>query len=109
MKKVYLSILFILLSPLSSASGWTEAVEVKRIVVVGTGGINVSVFPELTGCVSQSGYGANYASIYPEHKGLNSIHSNLLAAYMSGKKVSLYLANDSCKVTEMVLGGTYNY
>ena len=53
---------------------------------VASGGINVKVEPGLTGCTSQSGYGASYASVYPDHKGLNSIHSNLLAAYMSGKK-----------------------
>ncbi|NRA25386.1 MAG: hypothetical protein HRU08_13135 [Oleispira sp.] len=97
----------VIFGPLSAYAGWTGEVEVTRIVVVASGGINVKVEPGLTGCTSQSGYGASYASVYPDHKGLNSIHSNLLAAYMSGKKVSLYLADDTCKLTEMVLGGHY--
>ena len=81
--------------------GWTGEREVVEIVTVINGGINVRLNPDLAGCVSQSGYGEKYASIYPEHPGKNLFQSNLLAAMMSGKKVSLYLSDNQCKVYEM--------
>ncbi|MEC4091916.1 MULTISPECIES: hypothetical protein [Pseudoalteromonas] len=87
---------------------WTAASEVIKIVSVVNGGINVRLSPELSGCTSQSGYGPKYASVYPDHPALDAIHANLLAAFMSGEKVSLYLSNDTCKVGEMVIGGTHS-
>ncbi|TQV88295.1 hypothetical protein [Aliikangiella coralliicola] len=81
--------------------GWTQESEVTDLVVTANGGINVKLSPLLQNCVSQSGYGASYASIYPEHPGIDRIQSNLLAAMMSGKKVALYLTNAQCKVTEI--------
>lgn len=83
--------------------GWTAASEVKNLVVVYTGGINVQLSPELSGCTSQSGYGQHHASIYPDHPGLNAMQSTLLAAKLGGKKVLLYLGDNTCKVLEMIL------
>ncbi len=94
-------------SSVYSFADWQYDLEVKRIVVVATGGVNVRFTPELSGCTPQSGYGSSYASLYPDHPGFNSIHSNLLAAYMSGKKVSIYLTGTDCKIGETVLGGRH--
>lgn len=69
----------------------TQEVKVRSVVVVFTGGINVSVETPLTGCVSQSGYGASYASIYPNHPGRKAMHANLLYALHTGTPVRLYL------------------
>ena len=88
----------------SDGPGWTELSQVEKLVVTALGGVNVRLSPELSGCVSQSGYGAIYASVYPDHPGINIIQANLLSAYMSGKPVRLYLGDDECKVTEMILG-----
>jgi hypothetical protein len=60
---------------------------------------------DLTGCVSQSGYGSSFASVYPNHPGINRIKADLLAAYLTGRRVSLYLGDDTCKVLETNLGG----
>ncbi len=110
MKKLLLSVLLVSLSfPLFAAGpGWTVASEVKRLVVTHDGTINVRLTPELTGCTSFSGYGGTYASVYASHPGLKTIQSNLLAAYVSGKKVALYLSDDTCRVGEMSLGGTFS-
>ncbi|MBQ0935095.1 hypothetical protein [Ideonella paludis] len=89
--------------PLAQA-GWTQEVKVKSVVVVSSGGINVAVEPALSGCTSQSGYGARYASIYPSHPGLKAMHANLLLAMNSGTSVRLYLTDPQCTVGEMVLG-----
>ncbi|WP_146027159.1 hypothetical protein [Bowmanella denitrificans] len=78
--------------------GWVDDVEVHRLVIVVTGGVNVRVKPELQGCTSQSGYGQMYASILPEQPGLDKMYSGLLAAKMSGKRVSLWLADDKCTI-----------
>ena len=90
---------------LTQAQTWTANSTVVRLVVTANGGINVRLSPDLTGCVSQSGYGAAYASIYPSHPGINRIKADLLAAYLTGKTVSLYLSTSECTVTEMILGG----
>ncbi|WP_428604504.1 hypothetical protein [Sedimenticola sp.] len=90
-------------SSFADGPGWTLESNVKNLVVVATGGINVQLSPGLSGCTSQSGYGETYASIYPDHPGLNAMHSNLLAAKMSGKKVKLYLFDNKCKAVEMIL------
>lgn len=85
--------------------GGTASSTVAKLVVTENGGVNVRLSPELTSCVSQSGYGENYASISPNHLGINRMQADLLAAYLSGSTVSLYLDNSSCNVAEMMLGG----
>lgn len=89
----------------SANPGWTVNSMVVKLVVTGTGGINVRLSPDLSGCVSQSGYGSVWASIYPNHQGLNRMKADLLAAYLAEKPVSLYLIDANCTVGEMVLGG----
>jgi hypothetical protein len=85
--------------------GWTANSTVVNLVVTANGGINVRLSPELTNCVSQSGYGSAYASIYPSHPGLKEMQANLLAAYLTGGKVALYLSDANCTVYEMSLVG----
>ena len=94
-------VMFLSTAALASGPGWTEFSKVTQIVVTSAGGINVRLDPELSNCVSASGYGGLYASIYPSHVGLDRIHSTLLAAYVSGNRVQLYLSDDTCKVVEI--------
>lgn len=103
MKKYFYLPLLLLISSLSMAEGpgWTTHSKVVEIVVTVTGGINVKLSPGLTGCTSQSGYGPAYASVYVDHPGLKSIHSNLLTAMASNRDVRLWFSNDQCKVGEM--------
>ena len=89
----------------AAGPGWTAASTVTKVVVTFGGGVNVRLSPDISGCTSQSGYGANYASIYPDHPGIDRIYSGLLAAQMSGKVVALYLVDNTCKVGEILLGG----
>ena len=85
--------------------GWSASATVKKLVVTADGGVNVRLFPDLNTCVSQSGYGANYASVYPTHPGINRIKADLLAAYLTGNPVSLYFTDNTCRVSEIILGG----
>ncbi|MCX7112776.1 MAG: hypothetical protein NTX45_22175 [Proteobacteria bacterium] len=85
--------------------GWTANSTVKKLVVTYDGGINVLLSPQLTGCVSNSGYGPNFASVYPNHPGINRIKADLLTAYVTGGTVSLYLNDNTCRVVETNLGG----
>jgi hypothetical protein len=85
--------------------GWTVNATVKKLVVTYNGGVNVRLSPDLTNCASQSGYGPNFASVYATHPGINRIKADLIAAYVSGSAVSLYLGDSTCRVEEMVLGG----
>lgn len=85
--------------------GWTANSTIVKLVVTADGGVNVRLSPEVGGCVSQSGYGSNYASIYPGHPGINRIKADLLAAYLTGRPVALYLSDNTCRVTEILLGG----
>jgi hypothetical protein len=62
------------------------------------GGINVRLSPGLTGCVSQSGYGSVYASIYPDHPGLKQIKADLTVAFLNGNRVALWLKDAICTV-----------
>lgn len=112
-KKLFIvSILFIMLGinlSYSSAHnnpderpGWTNSAKVKKVVVTATGGINIQLDPDLEGCNSQSGYGGNFASIYPGQPGINFMLSNLLSAKATGKPVQLYLYDADCKVVEMI-------
>ena len=113
MKQLKLILAFLLTFGFHSSSnadgpGWTVESDVIRIVTVGNGGINVRLSPELNGCTSQSGYGPTYASVYPDHPGLNAIQANLLAAYIASIKVTLYFSDSTCKVAEIIIGGTHN-
>lgn len=103
MKKYIFLPILLLGSSISMAEGpgWTDYSKVVEIVVTVTGGINVKLSPGLTGCTSQSGYGATYASVYVDHPGLKSIHSNLLTAMASNKDVRLWFGDSQCKVGEM--------
>lgn len=86
-------------------SGWTAPVTVTKFVVTMNGGINVRVSPDLTNCVSQSGYGPNYASIYPAHPGINRMQALLMQAYAQGLKVQLWLSDNNCTIGELTVGG----
>jgi hypothetical protein len=70
--------------------GWTANSTVKKLVVTANGGVNVLLSPTVNNCVSQSGYGPNYISFYPDHPGLNRIKADLLAAYLTGGVVAIY-------------------
>lgn len=85
--------------------GWTANATVIKMVVTNTGGINVRLSPELSGCVSQSNYGPLYASIYPTHPGIDRMKADLLAAYLTGGTVSLYFTDSNCTVGELIVGG----
>ena len=90
-------------SAFADGPGWTGASTITKLVVTANGGINVLLSPKLSGCTSQSGYGPEYASIYPNHAGIQLMQSNLLAAFMGGKKVKLYLSDANCKAMEMII------
>lgn len=98
-----------LLLPLTSAysagRGWTANSTVTKLVVTGDGGVNVRLSPDLTGCTSNYGYGPTFASIYPSHPGINRMKADLLAAYLTGGTVSLFLVDGTCRVDELILGG----
>ena len=96
---------FVGLDVQAAGPGWVPNAKVVKIVVASNGGINVRLSPELSGCTSQSGYGPLYASVYPDHPGINRIHATLLAAYTADKPVAVYLSDSTCKVAEVELGG----
>lgn len=109
MNKFYLRI-FLMLAVSSSpvfaqGPGWTPPSKIQKIVVTSDGGINVRLTPELSGCVSNSGYGPQYASVYPSHPGIDRIHATLLSAQAQDKVVSIYLVDSACKAVEVELGG----
>jgi len=86
-------------------SGWTANVTITKLVVTQNGGVNIRVSPDLTNCISQSGYGPNYASVYPAHPGMNRIQAMLMQAYAQGTKVSLWFSDGNCTVGEIIVGG----
>ena len=92
----------------AAGPGWTVTSKVTKVVVVASGGVNIRLSPELSGCTSQSGYGGKYASIYPDHPGLQAMYALLLTAYTTGKDVTVHLSDNTCKVDEVVLGGAHN-
>ncbi len=93
------------LPAISSAEGpgWTTVSTVIRLVNTANGGFNVKLSPLLTSCTSQSGYGPDYASIYPDHPGINRIKADLLSAMLTGAKVQLYFTDSTCRVWETIL------
>jgi hypothetical protein len=90
---------------LAEGPGWTANSTVKRLVVTADGGINVLLSPQPTSCVSNSGYGTGFASVYPNHPGISRIQAELLAAYLTATPVALYYVDNTCRVGEMTLGG----
>ncbi len=102
-----LTIMLLLLSSANAlaAGRWVQNVKVRNLVVVNSGGVNVRVTPDLSGCTSQSGYGAKYASLMTTHPGIERIHAVLLSAYMADKTVSLWLSDEACTIGEIKLGG----
>lgn len=110
MKKLIVALSFIctlvLNAPASGGQqGWVPNAKITRIVATVNGGINIRLTPELSGCVSQSGYGPLYASLHPDHPGKDQIHSILLAAYMSNTPIAVYFNDDKCTIMEVELGG----
>jgi hypothetical protein len=93
------------MSVAAEGPGWSNNSVVKRLVVTKDGGVNVELSPALTGCVANSGYGSGFASIYPDHPGINRIKADLLIAYATGGTVALYFSDNTCKVAEVILGG----
>jgi hypothetical protein len=84
---------------------WITYAKVTKVVVTANGGVNIALSPELSGCTSQSGYGPRYASLYPDHPGLDKIHSIVLAAFMANKPIAVWLSDSTCKIGEVELGG----
>lgn len=105
MKKLVLALVLVSMPAFAQGPGWTATATIVKIVDTSNGGVNVRLSPDVTGCTSQSGYGPNYASIYPSHPGLSRIKATLLTAYATGTPVSLYLGDNTCTVTEVILGG----
>ncbi len=93
------------LPALDQCPGWTANATVIRIVDTSNGGVNVRLSPDVTGCTSQSGYGGSYASLYPDHPGLNRIKATLLTAYTTGATIAIYLSDNTCRIAEVELGG----
>jgi hypothetical protein len=85
--------------------GWSANSTVVKLVTTQDGGVNIMLSPGLTNCVSNSGYGATFASVYPSHPGVKSIYTSLLTAYVTGQPVALYFSTNQCTVLEVVLGG----
>lgn len=99
------SILAMSTSAMADGPGWTANSTVRKLVVTADGGINVLLSPQPTGCVSNSGYGSGFASVYPSHPGINRIKADLLTAYVTGGTVALYFIDNTCRVQETILGG----
>lgn len=85
--------------------GWSANSTIVKLVVTLDGGVNVRLSPDLTGCVSNGGYGSSFGSVYPSHPGINRIQADLLSAYVTGTPVSVYLNDANCTIAEVVLGG----
>lgn len=110
MKKLFVKLFFVAtfsfcIPVVNAEQGWIVSAKVIKIVGTINGGINVRLSPELTACTSQSGYGPIYASLYPDHPGIDRIHAMLLTAYLSDKPVALYFTDSTCRIGEVELGG----
>lgn len=100
-----LSLALCALPAFAQGPGWTANSVVTGIVDTSNGGVNVRLSPALTGCTSISGYGAAYASLYPDHPGLNRIKATLLTAYATQATIAIYLSDNTCRIAEVELGG----
>ena len=105
MKRVACALFLFAVPAFAQGPGWTATSTVTKMVDTANGGVNVRLSPELTGCVSQSGYGSAYASLYPTHPGIDRMKATLLTAFATGTPVSIYLDDSTCRITEVVLGG----
>ena len=105
MKKLAFGMMLFALPALAQGPGWTATSTIVKIVDTSNGGVNIRLSPELAGCTSQSGYGSFYASLYPNHPGIDRIKATLLTAYATGAPISLYLGDNTCTVSEVILGG----
>ena len=74
-----------------------------EVVTTANGGINVRLWPDLSGGTSQSGYGSLYASIYPSHVGIDRMKAELLVAFTTGAHVALWLSDSMCTLGELCL------
>lgn len=92
---------------MADGPGWTPISTVAKVVDTADGGVNVRLTPDVNGCVSNSGYGPHHISIYPNHPGINRIKATLLLAYVNGTPVRIFLSDNTCKATEVVLGGDW--
>ena len=88
----------------ATAPGWTPYSTVRQLVTTADGAINVMLLPMLSGCTSYGGYGGTFASVYPSHPAIKFIKADLLTAYATGTKVSLYLEDSTCRIREIRLG-----
>jgi hypothetical protein len=88
------------LPALAQGPGWTSVSTVIELVNTSNGGVNVRLSPDMTGCTSQSGYGSVYASLYPNHPGIDRIKADLLVAFTTGAHVALYLGDNTCTIVE---------
>lgn len=105
MSTLCLAILVLISSSTFAEEGWIAQAKITKIVGVSNGGINVRITPELRACTSQGGYGPAYASLYPDHAGKAEILSILLSAYMADKTIAIYLQDNTCRISEVELGG----
>ena len=98
--KLMATLLAMSLPAFAQGPGWTVHSTVIEIVNTAAGGINARLSPDLSGCVSQSGYGSLYASVYPNHAALDRIKADLLVAFTTGAHITLYLSDATCTVGE---------
>jgi hypothetical protein len=105
MKKFALAMLLAAAPALAQGPGWTANSTVTRIVDTANGGVNVRLSPDLSDCTSQSGYGSLYASLYPNHPGIDRMKATLLTAYATGATLAIYLTDSTCTIGEIRLGG----
>ena len=85
--------------------GWHLNATIARMADITTGGINIRLSPDVSGCTSPMGYGPQYAYVTPDHVAINRIKATLLTAYATGTPISVYLADNTCKIGEVLLGG----
>jgi len=85
--------------------GWVNDVSVQRVAGTANGAVNVRFSPDLTGCGNNSGYGGAYGTIAASHPNVERMTSMLLAAQLSGTRVSVYVQSSSCSIGEVIIGG----
>jgi hypothetical protein len=105
MKACVFGLLLLSLPAFAQGPGWTASSTVVSVVDTANGGVNVRLSPDLSGCTSQSGYGSLYASLYPNHPGIDRIKASLLTAYATGAPIAIYLTDSTCTIGEIKLGG----
>jgi hypothetical protein len=99
-----LSLVLVDAPALAQGPGWTVPSTIVKLVDTADGGVNVRLSPDVVTCVSNSGYGANFASVYPSHPGLKSIKATLLTAFTTNTPVMLYFNDANCTIIEVILG-----